>query len=231
MSHPTIIAIAMISAAATALTITARTPDATDENTQMAAAGMVDAQVDCPDLVVDLMYARDDNFTGVKLYDNLRGAWLHQLAARSLIDAQQQLTRLHPGMHIKVCDAARPMSTQTRMFRAVSGTSKSRYVSNPARGGGQHNYGMAVDVTLVDSCGRELDMGTPVDHLGPEVHIGDAETQMLRTGRLTQTQLDNRLLLRRIMKAAGFTTLKSEWWHFNRCSRRYAQANLRRLDF
>ncbi len=231
MSYPTIIAIAMISAAATAFTITARQPDATDENARMAAAGMVDAQVACPDLVVDLMYARADNFTGVRLYDNLSGAWLHPLAAESLIDAQRRLTHLHPGLHIKVCDAARPMSTQARMFRAVSGTPKSRYVSNPARGGGQHNFGMAVDVTLVDSCGRELDMGTPVDHLGPEAHIGDAETQMLRTGRLTQAQLDNRLLLRRIMKAAGFTTLKSEWWHFNRCSRRYAQAHLRPLDF
>lgn len=227
MERTVIIAAATLAAIGAA----AGEPAVTDENARMAAAGMVDAQALCPDIVVDLMYARTDNFTGERLYGNLTGAWLHPLAAESLAAAQRELTRLHPGMHIKVCDAARPMSVQRRMFKAVQGTPKSRYVSNPARGGGQHNYGMAVDVTLTDSCGRELDMGTTVDHLGPEAHIGQAETEMLRTGRLSRAQLDNRLLLRRVMKAGGFTTLQSEWWHFNRCSRRYAQSRLRRLDF
>lgn len=221
----------MAVAAMAAVTAAAEAPAVTDENARMAAAGLVDAQAICPGLIVDLMYARADNFTGVRLYDNLSGAWLLPAAAESLAAAQRMLEREHPGLHIKVCDAARPMSVQRRMFSAVQGTPKSRYVSNPSRGGGQHNYGVAVDVTLADSCGRELDMGTPVDHLGPEAHIGPAERQMLADGRLTQAQLDNRLLLRRVMKAAGFTTLPTEWWHFNRYSRRYARAHLRRLDF
>ncbi|WP_289760854.1 hypothetical protein [uncultured Duncaniella sp.] len=66
-----------------------------------------------------------------------------------------------PGYRLLVKDAARPMSVQRRMFNAVKGTSKANYVANPAKGGGLHNYGLAVDVTIEDAQGNELDMGTP----------------------------------------------------------------------
>lgn len=200
------------------------------DNERMERLGLVDVTAVAPDVAVDLMYARADNFTGVKLYDTLTRAYLHPDAARSLAAAQRQLSQLRPGHRLLVKDAARPMSAQRRMHATVRGTSKARYVSNPARGGGLHNYGMAVDVTIVDPQGRELDMGTPVDHLGPEAHT-DTEAAMVRRGTLTPAQAANRRLLRQVMTGAGFTTIRSEWWHFNRCSRATARARYPLVNF
>ena len=122
------------------------------------------------------------------------------------------------------------MSVQRRMFRAVSGTHKANYVANPARGGGLHNYGLAVDITIVDQEGRELPMGTPVDHLGPEANI-DAEEALVRRGVISETERQNRLLLRRVMTSAGFHTIRTEWWHFDLVNKAKARASFRRLDF
>ena len=104
----------------------------------------------------------------------------------------------------------------------VKGTSKYRYVSNPNRGGGLHNYGLAVDISIQDSLGRPLPMGTKVDHLGVEAHITE-EGELIRNGKITKTERQNRILLRKVMKAAGFRALPSEWWHFNFCSREEAR--------
>ena len=77
------------------------------------------------------------------------------------------------------------------------------YVSNPARGGGLHNYGLAVDITIVDASGHELPMGTKIDHLGPEANI-HREKQLVAQGKITEAARQNRILLRRVMKAGGF---------------------------
>lgn len=179
---------------------------------------------------VRLMYAADSNFTGVVLYDDLCEAYLHPDAAEALLKAQKELHDLFPDYNLLVKDAARPMSVQKKMFRAVQGTPKANYVANPVKGGGLHNYGLAVDITIVDSQGNELPMGTPVDHLGPEANI-DRETQMVAACTISETERQNRLLLRRVMTAAGFKPLRTEWWHFNLVSKRQAQAKYRRLDF
>lgn len=177
-------------------------------------------------ILVDLMYARADNFTGQVLYDDLREAYLHPDALESLLQAQRLLSEERPDCRLLVCDAARPMSVQRKMWEAVRGTSKYFYVSNPARGGGLHNYGLAVDITLADAQGRPLPMGTPVDHMGPEAHITD-EARLVEQGKLTPEERDNRLLLRRVMKEAGFRPLPTEWWHFNRVSRQTAKEKYR----
>ena len=203
---------------------------ARNDNDRMEAFGLVDVTTAAPDVIVSLMYARADNFTGVKLYNTLTRAYLHPVAAKSLAVAQAELSRLHPGYRLKIYDASRPMSAQRLMYKVVQGTSKARYVSNPRNGGGLHNYGMAVDLTIVDAGGSELDMGTPVDHLGPEAHT-DTEASMLRRGILTKTQIDNRRLLRQVMVHGGFKPLGSEWWHFNRCTRAYARRHYNLIDF
>lgn len=194
-----------------------------DTASRLAAMGLVDVKTVAPEVVVDLMYARADNFTGVVLYGDLRRAFLHPLAARAVARAQAELSRLHPGWRLKICDAARPMSAQRRMYAVVRGTRRARYVSNPARGGGLHNYGMAVDVTIVDAGGREIDMGTRVDHLGPEAGIG-SEAAMVKRGVISAAARRNRQLLRQVMAAGGFKPLRSEWWHFNLCTRAQAKA-------
>lgn len=173
-------------------------------------------------IVVDLMYTRAENFTGKVLYEDLHEAYLHPEAMKSLKEAQRLLKEEHPSYSLIVYDAARPMSVQQAMWNVVKGTPKSIYVSNPARGGGLHNYGLAVDVSIVDGEGKPLPMGTPVDHLGREAHI-TAEAEHVAQGKLTEAERQNRLLLRRVMKAAGFRPLPSEWWHFNRYSRQTAK--------
>lgn len=173
-------------------------------------------------IAVDLMYTRADNFTGRVLYEDLHEAYLHPDAMKSLKEAQRLLKEEHPSYSLIVYDAARPMSVQQAMWNVVKGTPKSIYVSNPARGGGLHNYGLAVDVSIVDGEGKPLPMGTPVDHLGREAHI-TAEAELVAQGKLTEAERQNRLLLRRVMKAAGFRPLPSEWWHFNRYSRQTAR--------
>ena len=99
-------------------------------------------------------------------------------AATALVKAQRRLKQLRPDLSLKVYDAARPMHIQQKMWDAVKNTSKDIYVSNPAHGGGMHNYGLAVDITLCDAKGDTLDMGTKIDYMGRAAHI-DAEQQLV----------------------------------------------------
>lgn len=197
---------------------------------EFRAIGFVDVSTLSPDIKVELMYGRDDNFTGHVMYDGLDKAWLHPDAARAVAKAQEELSRLMPGFSLLIKDAARPMSVQRKMFNAVKGISKANYVANPAKGGGLHNYGVAVDITIADPNGNEIDMGTQVDHLGIEANI-DREEALVKNGVMSENARQNRLLLRRIMKNAGFSTIRTEWWHFNLVSKARAREQYKLLDF
>lgn len=191
---------------------------------------MVDVGAMDTTIIVRLMYASEDNFVGADMYGPLRKAYLHREAADALVRASEALRRERPDLRLLVKDAARPMSAQRRMYNKVRGTAAAPYVSNPARGGGLHNYGLAVDVTLADMHGCELPMGTPVDHLGPEANI-DKEGALVGRGVITVTERSNRELLRRAMRSAGWMPLRSEWWHFNLRSRAVAKERYKVLDF
>ena len=188
----------------------------------MERQGMVDIHTRDKTIPVSLMYARADNFTGQVLYTDLTRAYLHPKAAAALAKAQRRLKQLRPDLSLKVYDAARPMSIQQRMWDKVKNTKKYFYVSNPARGGGLHNYGMAVDITLCDARGDTLDMGTKIDYMGPAAHI-DREDALVKSGRISRRALENRRLLREVMRYAGFKPLRTEWWHFNLISRATAR--------
>ena len=86
-------------------------------------------------IVIKLMYATPDNFTGEILYSDLKEAYLHEDALQSLLLAQQRLKERHPEYRLIVYDAARPMSVQRKMWNRGKGTPKNIYVSNPAHGG------------------------------------------------------------------------------------------------
>ena len=138
-------------------------------------------------IAIDLMYTRADNFTGTLLYEDLKEAYLHPDAMKSLKRAQRLLKEQYPGYSLIVYDAARPLSVQQKMWNVVKGTSKYIYVSNPSRGGGLHNYGLAVDISILDDKGTPLPMGTPVDHLGREAHITE-EAVLVAQGKLTEQE-------------------------------------------
>ena len=192
----------------------------------MESLGFVNIAEADSTVAIDLMYTRADNFTGRVLYEDLHEAYLHPDALKGLLRAQQELKKRHPRYRLIVYDAARPMSVQQKMWNVVKGTSKYIYVSNPARGGGLHNYGLAVDISILDEAGTPLPMGTKVDYLGPEAHITN-EAALVQSGKMTKQEQENRQLLRTVMRAAGFRTLPSEWWHFNWCSRQEAKQKYR----
>lgn len=191
---------------------------------QMERQGMVNIRSVDPSIHVSLMYSRPDNFCGVILYDDLKEAYLHPLAAKALAKAQARLKEKRPDLSLKVYDAARPMSIQQKMWNRVKGTSKNFYVSNPANGGGLHNYGLAVDITLCNLNGDSIPMGTLVDHMSILSHI-DIEEQLVAKGRITREAQRNRQLLREVMQYAGYKPLRTEWWHFNFKSRAEARKN------
>lgn len=186
--------------------------------------GLVDVATLDSSLIVRLPYATSENFTGSILYDDLDRAFLQPEVADKLRQAVQLLREKRPDLRLIVYDAARPISIQRRMWDKVKGTPQRIYVSNPANGGGLHNYGAAVDVTLADQDGNPLPMGTPFDFFGPEAHI-DREAELVAQGKITSTELHNRQLLRQVMREAGFIPLRSEWWHFN--ALRLSEAKLR----
>lgn len=198
-------------------------------DTYLAGKGLVNVLEADSSIQVSLSYATPDNFMGEKVYDGITGVWLHPDAAKKLLKAQQLLKKTRPGYTLLVLDAARPMSVQRKMWNLVRGTGKVNYVSNPLKGGGLHNYGMAVDVTVLDAAGNELEMGTPFDFFGEEAHITD-EAALVEEGLITSEALRNRLLLRDVMKQAGFRTIRYEWWHFNACSREEARARYPLID-
>lgn len=203
--------------------------NAEELDTWLHDRGLVDISVLDSTIRVHLVYATPDNFMGEAVYTGITRAWLHPDAAQKLVTAQRLLKKEHPDLTLVVYDAARPMSVQRKMWRLVRGTDKVNYVSNPSNGGGLHNYGMAVDVTILDPAGEPLPMGTPFDFFGEEAHTNNEEA-LLASGKITRKEFDNRRLLRRIMKSAGFRTIPYEWWHFNACSRAEARQSYPVLD-
>ncbi len=205
-------------------------PD-TPTEARLRAMGLVDiAELD-PSIDICMVYATADNFMGRVLYDDLHKAFMLPETAEKLMVAQRMLKELHPGYSIRLYDAARPMSVQQQMWDLVKGTDKRDFVSNPARGGGLHNYGAAVDVTIIDPSTKLLilDMGSLYDYFGEEARVS-LEAQLLRQGKITQEQLENRLLLREIMTEAGFRVLPTEWWHFNLVTREEAKRTLALIE-
>lgn len=200
-------------------------PD-TETEKRLRKSGLVSiAEID-PSIEVCLMYATTENFTGQLLYGDLQKVFLLPETARRLADAQRRLKTIRPYWSLIIYDAARPMSVQQVMWDKVKGTDYQVYVSNPARGGGLHNYGAAVDVSLIDSMGQAVEMGSSVDYFGDEARP-DREEVLWEQGRITLPALENRKLLRRVMKEAGFRPLHSEWWHFNMMSRDEAKKKLK----
>lgn len=166
-----------------------------------------------PHVTLDLRYATFHNVTGHDLYCGAKRAYLKRMAAEKFREAIRLLQKERPGFGFIVFDAARPVYAQGKLRETVAGTPFSDFVSNPKRGS-VHNFGYALDLTLSDSTGEPLDMGTDFDSF--EGRAGErGEASALSNGTLSKAQVENRKLLRSIMKRVGFLPLPSEWWHFN----------------
>lgn len=152
------------------------------------------------DFIYDMKYATEDNFLKAKVYD-CPECYLRLKTVQALIAANKAFIK--KGYRIKLFDCYRPLDIQRRMWKIVSNP---EYVADPAKGS-IHNRGGAVDITLVDQKGKELDMGTPFDFFGIEASHNYE--------KLSKKVKNNRMLLKRIMTENKFNSLASEWWHYN----------------
>lgn len=189
----------------------------------MISNGLVDVLSLDSTIRVNLKYSSTDNFIHEDMYGAFDKCYLNEDAAKKLLLAQSLLKCKYPEYSLLVYDATRPLSIQQKMWDKLHLplSEKIKYLSNP-KYGSLHNYGAAVDVSIVDQNLNELDMGTGFDYFG-ELAYPVKEDDMLEKGRLNKTQIANRRLLREIMEKAGFFNIQTEWWHFNSCYRKEAR--------
>ena len=158
----------------------------------------------------DMRYATEDNFLQAKVYD-CDECYLRYKTVKALLKANEAFQK--KGYTIKIFDCYRPLDIQKRMWKIVPNP---KYVADPSKGS-IHNRGAAVDITLIDSAGKDLDMGTPFDFFGKEsAHTYD---------KLAVTILANRFLLKTIMEENGFKAFTSEWWHYDLIAEKFPVAN------
>lgn len=74
-----------------------------------------------------------------------------------------------------------------------------------------HSTGAAVDITIVDSMGEPVNMGSPIDEVSPRSYPDRFAT----SDNFIEKQYHNhRKLLCDVMQFAGFQRHPNEWWHF-----------------
>ncbi|AZQ61609.1 peptidase M15 [Flammeovirga pectinis] len=150
--------------------------------------------------VLDIRYATSNNFTKTVLYSCTK-AMLRKVVALQLVKVQQELIK--KGFKIKLFDCYRPLSVQWKMWNVYPDR---RYVADP-RVGSWHNKGLAVDLTLCDLNGKQIEMGTPYDFFGKEAWPTYKD--------LPQQILKHRDLLAKVMWKHGFRPTSTEWWHYS----------------
>jgi len=184
-----------------------------------------------PGIRSDLKYASADNFMGMKLYQYWNKPMLQRFVALKLLRAQNRLKTLDSSLNLFVYDAARPVAVQRRMWLALDSIppkERGKFVSSPYNKS-LHNFGCAVDITLCDSHGIPVDMGAKFDDIRT-IAYPSMEVYFLGIGLLTVKQVENRRLLRKVMHAAGFTGIPTEWWHFNGCTKEYALKHVKLIN-
>jgi zinc D-Ala-D-Ala dipeptidase len=194
---------------------------------KMIDQGLVNVQEIDPTILVELKYSTTDNFLKKDVYGDLTRAYLQPEMAKRLARASELLKEDHTGYKLLVYDGARPNSAQYALWDAlddlgIPAKNKTMYVADPKLGS-NHNFGCAVDLTVVDATGKPLDMGTKFDFFGPLAYPR-SEQEMLAKGKLTKKQVENRQILRKIMTRAGFRVNTTEWWHFDGMSKSQARA-------
>ena len=204
--------------------------DTTDFERILIANGLVNVHDVDSTIKVLLRYSTTNNFLGIDMYGDFDQAYLQPDVAQKLKKAQKYLKDTFPNYSLIIYDAVRPRSIQQMMWDSIKVSHKLRpkYLSNP-KYGSLHNFGAAVDISIVDSSGKPLDMATDFDSF-KELAYPIMEKTLLKKGLITQTQINNRKLLRKVMEKAGFFNIQTEWWHFNSCYRKVARTKYKLIE-
>ncbi|MBO9682318.1 MAG: M15 family metallopeptidase, partial [Flavisolibacter sp.] len=155
-----------------------------------------------PNIVYDLRYATENNFTHQKLYKSGKQTFLRLPVVRALQEIQNDLAKRNYGL--KLFDAYRPHTVTQKMWDLIH---DEKYVADPSKGSG-HNRGLAVDLTIINlKDGSALNMGTGFDNFTDTAHHNFKN--------LPPEILKSRTLLKETMEKHGFKALETEWWHYS----------------
>lgn len=162
-------------------------------------------------IIIDMRYATTNNFVKEKMYDCNR-CFLRPEVAQKIVEAHMMLQE--GGLGLKMLDCFRPRPIQQKLWDKFKNP---LYVTDPAKGS-MHNRGAAVDLTIVDPDGKQLDMGTAFDYFGKEAH--HAYTN------LSKEVLANRKLLLETMQAVELHPITTEWWHYSFRGKNYELSDM-----
>jgi zinc D-Ala-D-Ala dipeptidase len=186
---------------------------------QARPSSFVDAATVVPGLIVEMRYAGSHNFTGRPI-DGYEAP--HCLLTREAAAALAEVARdIAPrGLAIKVFDCYRPVRAVTNFVRWAHDLNdqkmKAEFYPNVDKrtlfrdgyiaSHSGHSRGSTMDLTLAQTDGSELDMGTPFDFFSPKSWTADPT--------ITPAQHANRMVLADAMRRRGFRGYDKEWWHF-----------------
>ena len=152
--------------------------------------------------------------------------FVRQDVYKRLMEAAKMLP---DGYKFKILDAWRPFALQKELYEKyaeeiikeyqLENCSENqrnavicKFVSDPVEDRiipPVHTTGGAIDLTIIDANGMELDMGSAFDEFSDRTFTNYYEKEINSKIR------DNRRMLYNIMIKAGFTNLPSEWWHYD----------------
>ena len=155
-----------------------------------------------PDIYVELMYATDNNFTGVRIYD-FTDAYLRYGTVKKLANVQKELKE--QGYSLKIWDAYRPFEAQQKLWEVYPDPN---YVANPANGMKKHNLGGTVDITMVAADGSIIPMPTEFDDFSLKADRNYSDID-------NEEAVNNVMILQNAMENNGFTGYQGEWWDYS----------------
>lgn len=155
-----------------------------------------------PDIYVELMYATDNNFTGVRIYD-FTDAYLRYGTVKKLANVQKELKE--QGYSLKIWDAYRPFEAQQKLWEVYPDPN---YVANPANGMKKHNLGGTVDITMVAADGTVISMPTEFDDFSLKADRDYSDIE-------DEEAVKNVMILQNAMENNGFTGYQGEWWDYS----------------
>lgn len=156
-----------------------------------------------PDIYVELMYATDNNFTGVRIYD-FTDAYLRYGTVKKLANVQKELKE--QGYSLKIWDAYRPFEAQQKLWEVYPDPN---YVANPANGMKKHNLGGTVDITMVAADGSVISMPTEFDDFSLKADRDYSDIE-------DEEAVKNVMILQNAMENNGFTGYQGEWWDYSK---------------
>lgn len=155
-----------------------------------------------PDIYVELRYATENNFTGVKIYD-FTEAYLRYGTVKKLAQVQKELKQ--QGYSLKIWDAYRPFEAQQKLWEVYPDPN---YVANPANGMKKHNLGGTVDITMVAADGTVISMPTEFDDFSLKADRNYSDID-------NEEAVKNVMILQNAMENNGFTGYQGEWWDYS----------------